>query len=114
MATIEKLLATIKKINPDADADMVRLAYEFAATAHKDQKRASGEPYIIHPLATAQTLAEMKLDTTIIIAGLLHDIHEDTPVTLEELAKNFGEIASALSFVLLRVGFSPIQLDFIT
>lgn len=104
MATIEKLLTTIKKINPSVDTDMVHFAYEFAAIAHKDQKRVSGEPYIIHPLATAQTLAELKLDTTIIIAGLLHDIHEDTPVTLEEITKNFGEDVASMVAGVTKLG----------
>jgi GTP diphosphokinase / guanosine-3',5'-bis(diphosphate) 3'-diphosphatase len=90
----EKLLQTIKDNQIAGDLDMLRLAFDFACDAHKDQKRASGEPYIIHPLATAQTLAEMKLDMATIMAGLLHDVPEDTAVTLEELKKNFGpEIA---------------------
>lgn len=72
------------------DIDLITLAYDFAKTAHQGQKRLSGEDYISHPLATAQTLAELKMDTASIIAGLLHDICEETPYTLEDIDKNFG------------------------
>ncbi len=91
----QKLLETVRESQPQADLDMLKLAYDFAAKAHKGQKRASGDPYITHSLATAQTLAEIKADLPTIIAGLLHDVPEDTNVSLEEIEKNFGkEIAS--------------------
>ncbi|MFA5020794.1 MAG: RelA/SpoT family protein [Patescibacteria group bacterium] len=90
----EKLLLTAKDSQIGGDLDMLILAYDFAAAAHNGQKRVSGEPYISHPLATAQKLAEMKLDLPTIIAGLLHDVPEDTASTLEDIKKNFGpEIA---------------------
>jgi GTP pyrophosphokinase len=93
--TIEGLLEKIKKYAPHADLDVVRLAYDFAAEAHKDQIRKSGEPYIIHPLSAAHYLADSKIDPTIIAATLLHDVPEDTDVTLEDIEKNFGtEIAN--------------------
>jgi GTP diphosphokinase / guanosine-3',5'-bis(diphosphate) 3'-diphosphatase len=88
--TIRKLLATVQKNDPTADLDMIELAYEFAKKAHEGQKRATGVDYIEHPLATAQTLAELKLSQPIIIAGLLHDVPEDTSYTLEDIKKNFG------------------------
>lgn len=87
---LARLLRTIKIYEPKADLDLVRLAYDFAAEAHRGQKRLSGEDYITHSLATAQTLAEMKLNAAIVIAGLLHDVPEDTSVTLEDIKKNFG------------------------
>lgn len=90
MSKLEKLLNTIKKNDKKPDLDMVRLAYEFSQKAHRGQKRLSGEPYFNHPLATAQILAEIKSDTSTIIAGLLHDVPEDTDVKLEEIEKNFG------------------------
>ncbi|NCF74935.1 MAG: RelA/SpoT family protein [Xanthomonadaceae bacterium] len=90
MTRFDKLLKTIKKNNPNSDLDMVRLAYDFAKKAHQGQKRMSGEPYIYHSLATAQTLAEIKTDIATIIAGILHDVPEDTDVKLEEIKKNFG------------------------
>jgi GTP pyrophosphokinase len=90
----EKLLALAKQNCPKEDLELLELAYEFAAEAHKGQLRASGDPYIIHSLATAQKLAELKLDLPTIIAGLLHDVPEDTPTTIKDIEKNFGaEIA---------------------
>jgi GTP pyrophosphokinase len=85
-----RLIETIKNNQITSDLDMLKLAYDFASEAHAGQTRASGEPYIIHSLATAQQLAEMKLDLPSIIAGLLHDVPEDTKVTLKEIDKNFG------------------------
>ena len=70
----EYLLKTVKQYQPKADLGLIELAFEFAKEAHKGQKRMTGEEYICHPLATAQTLAEMKLSPPIIIAGLLHDV----------------------------------------
>lgn len=98
--TPELLFQTILAKRPRADLTMVKLAYEFAEAAHRGQVRKSGEPYIIHPLCTAITLAEMNLDPTIIIAGILHDVPEDTAVTLDDIEKNFGvEIARLVAGV---------------
>lgn len=95
MATIEQVISTVRQYHPSADFDMIRLAFEFAESAHREQKRASGEAYIVHPLSAAATLAEMKMPPVIIIACLLHDVPEDTAVTLKDIEKNFGsEIAS--------------------
>jgi GTP diphosphokinase / guanosine-3',5'-bis(diphosphate) 3'-diphosphatase len=90
MGNLDKLLIKIKNNHPKADLDMIKLAFEFAKNAHKGQKRLSGEPYFVHSLATAETLAEIKADTPTIIAGLLHDVPEDTDTTLEEIKENFG------------------------
>ena len=87
---IEDLMAQIKKYYRQEDTDMVQLAYEFAAKAHLGQFRQSGEPYIVHPVATAMILAHMRIDPNIIVAALLHDVPEDTAVTIEEIEKNFG------------------------
>jgi GTP pyrophosphokinase len=98
MASVENLVNKIKAYNPKADLEMVRLAFDYANQAHGAQKRMSGEPYINHPVKTAEILAEMRLPAPIIIAGLLHDVPEDTPVTLEDVRKNFGDdIASMVS-----------------
>lgn len=104
MPRIEKLLTTIKKNDPQADLDMVRLAFEFADKAHEGQKRASDEPYINHCVATAQTLAEMKLDTPIIVAALLHDVPEDTAVTMAEIEKNFGSDVAQMVAGITKLG----------
>jgi GTP pyrophosphokinase len=100
----QKLLNTIKKYHPKADLDMVRLAFEFAAEAHRGQKRLSGEDYILHPLATAQILAEMKLGVPIIIAALLHDVPEDTKFTLEDVRKNFGDDVAGMVRGITKLG----------
>jgi GTP pyrophosphokinase len=90
-------LKKIHSYNHEADLDMVRLVYEFAAKAHSGQFRKSGEPYIVHPLSAAYILATMKIEVTIILATLLHDVPEDTAVTLEEIEANFGgDIASMI------------------
>jgi GTP diphosphokinase / guanosine-3',5'-bis(diphosphate) 3'-diphosphatase len=73
------------------DTTMIRRAWEFCVRQHEGQMRASGEPYIIHPLEVAEVLAEMKLDATAIAAGLLHDAVEDTPATREEIESRFGD-----------------------
>ena len=87
----ELLEKTIRAYNPAADFDGIRAAYEYAERAPADQKRKSGEPYIIHPLAVAQIVAqELKLDSESIEAALLHDVIEDTPATHEEIAKLFS------------------------
>lgn len=87
----QKLLDTIHSYHPKAFCEDVKKAFHLAEEAHKEQRRASGEPYIIHPLAVAQILADMKIDTTTITASLLHDVVEDTSYTLDDLKKMFGK-----------------------
>jgi guanosine-3',5'-bis(diphosphate) 3'-pyrophosphohydrolase len=87
----QTLLATVRTNRPGDDLDIIRRAWQFCLQQHEGQKRASGEPYIIHPLEVAQVLAELKMDSTAIAAGLLHDAVEDTDVTSPEIAKRFGE-----------------------
>jgi GTP pyrophosphokinase len=90
-AKFAELLATIGKNRPSDDIGIIRRAWEFCVQHHSGQLRASGEPYVLHPLEVAQVLAEMKLDSTAIAAGLLHDAVEDTPVTTEDISEQFGE-----------------------
>jgi len=85
------LLETIRANRPGDDLNLVRSSWEFCIQQHAGQKRASGEPYIGHPLAVAQVLAEFKMDATAIAAGLLHDAVEDTDVTAAEITRRFGE-----------------------
>ncbi|MGA3125139.1 MAG: bifunctional (p)ppGpp synthetase/guanosine-3',5'-bis(diphosphate) 3'-pyrophosphohydrolase [Candidatus Korobacteraceae bacterium] len=85
------LLAIARSNRPSDDLDIIRRAYELSLEHHSGQQRASGEPYLVHPLEVAILLAEMKLDTTAIAAGLLHDSVEDTLVTTEEIKEKFGE-----------------------
>jgi GTP pyrophosphokinase len=84
------LLDTVREYRPGDDLDLIRRAYEFSLEHHRGQTRASGEPYLVHPLEVALVLAEMKLDSTAIAAGLLHDAVEDTGVTNKEIEEKFG------------------------
>jgi GTP diphosphokinase / guanosine-3',5'-bis(diphosphate) 3'-diphosphatase len=86
-----RLLDTIRRNRPSDDLEIIRRAWQFCLEHHKGQLRASGEPYVLHPLEVAIVLAEMKLDSTAIAAGLLHDAVEDTPVTTEDIVARFGE-----------------------
>lgn len=109
MATIDELLQKIKSYNPNADFDLIRLAYDYAERAHAGQKRLSGRPYIEHPLATAFNLAEMKLDQNVIIAGLLHDVPEETnpenpEAVLKDIKHNFGEEIAFLVRGITKLG----------
>jgi guanosine-3',5'-bis(diphosphate) 3'-pyrophosphohydrolase len=91
----ERLLATVREARPKDDLSGIEKAWQFAASNHAGQKRASGEPYLSHPLAVAQLLAEMRMDPVTIQTGLLHDIVEDTAVSAAELRKSFGEEVAA-------------------
>jgi guanosine-3',5'-bis(diphosphate) 3'-pyrophosphohydrolase len=87
----EALLRQVQANRAGDDVGLIRKAWEFCVQHHEGQMRASGEPYIIHPLEVAEVLAEMKLDATAIAAGLLHDAVEDTPATSEEIEAAFGD-----------------------
>lgn len=90
------LVRSIKKYHPSDDLSMIQKAYELARDAHKDQKRKSGEPYIIHPLCVAIILADLELDKETIIAGILHDVVEDTIFTEAEITQLFGREVALL------------------
>ncbi|MGD0479181.1 MAG: bifunctional (p)ppGpp synthetase/guanosine-3',5'-bis(diphosphate) 3'-pyrophosphohydrolase [Terracidiphilus sp.] len=87
----EALLRQVQSNRPNEDISLIRKAWEFCVSHHEGQTRASGEPYIVHPLEVAEVLAEMKLDATAIAAALLHDAVEDTPATSEEIGERFGD-----------------------
>ena len=91
MIRFEDLLEKVRAANPDADTELLRKAYVFSAYEHKGQVRRSGEPYLVHPLEVADILADLRLDVVAIAAGLLHDIVEDTPNTIEKVRELFGE-----------------------
>jgi GTP pyrophosphokinase len=90
-ARFEGLLKQVRANRPSEDISLIRKAWQFCVQHHEGQMRASGEPYIIHPLEVAEVLAEMKMDATAIAAGLLHDAVEDTPATSEQIQAGFGE-----------------------
>ncbi len=94
MITLQELKKEICAYNPSAQFDLIEKAYHFSKKVHEGQKRASGEPYVVHPVEVAQILVQMKLDGASIAAALLHDTVEDTSASLEEIRAQFGnEIA---------------------
>ena len=86
----EELINRVRKYHPSDDISLIEKAYKTAYDAHKGQVRKSGEPYIIHPLYVAIILADLELDKETIVAGLLHDVVEDTIMTDEEIKDKFG------------------------
>ncbi len=103
-AIVDKLITKIKSYNAGADTNAVTLAFEYANNAHDGQFRISGEPYIHHPLHVALILAELEMDIQSIIASLLHDVVEDTKVTLEEITELFGADIAALVDGVTKLG----------
>jgi GTP pyrophosphokinase len=100
MVRFEDLLEKVRAYSPAADVELLRKAYVFSAFEHRGQVRHSGEPYLIHPLAVADFLADMKLDAVAIAAGLLHDVVEDTLTTIERIQELFGpEVAHVVEGV---------------
>ena len=100
----QELIDSVKKYHPSGDISMIEKAYKIAYDAHKDQRRKSGEPYIIHPLCVGIILAELELDKETIVAGLLHDVVEDTVMTSEELKEEFGEEVELLVDGVTKLG----------
>ncbi len=94
--SLDELIGHLPRTYTDEDIDFIRSAYDVANEAHADVPRASGEPYIIHPLAVAGILADLRLDAKAIAAGLLHDVAEDTAVSIEEIGKRFGADVASL------------------
>lgn len=96
MITIENILDEVKSYNPQADTTALMEAYEFSAKAHEGQKRKSGEPYLVHLLEVSKILTVMKMDTSSVIAALLHDTVEDTDVSVDDVSKRFGKDISEI------------------
>ena len=107
----EELLRSIRKYHPSADISLVEKAYHIADEAHKGQVRKSGEPYIIHPLSVAIILADLELDKESIVAGLLHDVVEDTVMTSEEIAQEFGSEVALLVDGVTKLGQLSYSMD---
>ncbi len=99
-----ELIKSIYKYHPSTDIALVEKAYKLASNAHKGQKRKSGEAYIVHPLCVAMILAELELDKETIVAGLLHDVVEDTVITDEEIAEQFGSEVALLVDGVTKLG----------
>ncbi len=94
--SFEELIVKIKQYHPTGDFKLVEKAYKLAEEAHGNQVRKSGEPYLIHPISVANILAELELDKESIIAGILHDVVEDTEYTVEDIAREFNEEVALL------------------
>src|SRR3954447_24624367 len=107
MLRLQDLLTRVSGYHPAADLDLVQRCYAFAAKAHDGQLRRSGDPYVIHPLGVASTIAELKLDVPSICAGLLHDCVEDTSATTDEITKLFGAEISFLVEGVTKLGKIP-------
>lgn len=112
--TIDTVIDKVQRYSPNADLDLLRRAYEFASEVHGEQKRLSGEPYINHPLETANILAELEMDVKSIAAAFLHDVIEDAHVEFDEVARTFDkEIATLVDGVtkLKLADFEPRDTD---
>src|SRR6476659_1275934 len=107
MHQLDQILSEVAGYFPSADLPLVRRAYEFAAQAHEGQTRKSGDPYVTHPLAVAQVIAELKLDVASVCAGLLHDCVEDTSATVEQLSEQFGKEVAFLVDGVTKLGKLP-------
>ncbi|HMF49350.1 MAG TPA: bifunctional (p)ppGpp synthetase/guanosine-3',5'-bis(diphosphate) 3'-pyrophosphohydrolase [Candidatus Saccharimonadales bacterium] len=101
---ITDLIEKVQAYYPAADVDLIRRAYEFSARVHHGQKRQSGEPYLIHPTAVADVIADLKLDVPSVVGGLLHDTVEDTLTTLDEIKGQFGKEVAALVDGVTKLG----------
>ena len=98
--TISSLLEKVKAYSPEGVEELIADAYAMAHSVHRGQSRKSGEPFVYHPLATAEILADLRLDATTVAAALLHDVVEDTETTKEEISNRFGtEIAEIVDGV---------------
>jgi guanosine-3',5'-bis(diphosphate) 3'-pyrophosphohydrolase len=105
-----ELMRTLRVNRPNDDLELVKKAYEYSQKHHSGQTRASGEPYLVHPLGVALVLAEMKMDPVAIAAGLLHDSVEDTSVTIVDIRKEFGEQVAHIVEGVTKIS----QIDFAT
>ncbi|MEZ4401671.1 MAG: bifunctional (p)ppGpp synthetase/guanosine-3',5'-bis(diphosphate) 3'-pyrophosphohydrolase [Kofleriaceae bacterium] len=105
--SFEQILSSIAAYDPNADLDVVRRAYAFAANAHEGQTRRSGDPYVTHPLSVAGIITELKLDVPSVCAALLHDCVEDTSATVEQLEELFGKKIAFLVDGVTKLGKLP-------
>src|SRR4051812_4193962 len=101
---LESLIEAIPKYQPGANLDVLERAYRFSEASHQGQQRASGEPYLSHPLEVAHLLVDFKMDVTTVTAGLLHDVLEDTHATKDQLEREFGKEIAELVDGVTKIG----------
>jgi len=104
LTQLETLIEEIPKYQPGANLDLVSRAYRFSELSHRGQQRASGEPYLSHPLEVAGLLVNFKMDVTTVTAGLLHDVLEDTDATKDDLEREFGREIAELVDGVTKIG----------
>lgn len=104
MSRIFEITEKVQQYAPKADIELINRAYVFAAQAHKDQRRSSGDLYVTHPLAVADILASLQLDVNTIVTGLLHDTVEDTHITLDDIRNRFGDDVAQLVDGVTKIG----------
>src|SRR5689334_11800241 len=110
MVQFEEIARKVQLARPNEDLGLLRKAYEFTAAEHKTQTRLSGEPFLSHPLEVANLLAEMKLDVVCLAAGMLHDVVEDTPITVDRLRQEFGPEVARIVEGVTKIG----RIEFVT
>lgn len=103
-STIDDLINKVRAYEPTSDVEQIREAYAFASEAHAGQKRVTGEPYVSHCLATALNLADMRMPTSIVVAGLLHDVPEDTQRTIQEISQRFSPDVAKMVAGITKLG----------
>ena len=104
---LDEVISRYRSYSEKDESERIRRAFVFAYKAHSSQKRKSGEPYIIHPIATAQILTELEVDTDTLVAALLHDTVEDTPVTVDLIREVFGDNVALLVDGVTKLGRIP-------
>ncbi len=102
-----RLIRKIKEYNPNCDFNLIEKAHNISLEAHQGQQRVSGDPFIVHPMEVAIILADLELDSTAIVAGILHDTIEDTTFTYEEIKEEFGEEVASLVDGVTKLGKIP-------
>ena len=107
----EELQKRVLQYHPSSDMSMIKKAYDMAAKMHRDQKRKSGEPYIIHPLCVGIILADLEMDKETIAAGILHDVVEDTPTTVDEIRDMFGDDVALLVDGVTKIGMIDYKVE---
>jgi guanosine-3',5'-bis(diphosphate) 3'-pyrophosphohydrolase len=104
MVQFEELVRKVQEYRPSDDLDLLRRAYEFSASEHRAQKRVSGEPFVFHPLEVANVLADMKADVVCLAGGMLHDVVEDTPITIDRVREEFGPEVARIVEGVTKIG----------